>query len=131
MIAVFHDQQLDGRWIGEEIAGQQIDFVEKFAPDPIGDKAAWRIYQNLLGADLDRKRFDPGIQLLYVQRTREMGNAMAPEFVHEQRGGSWVEEGQRFYHCPGSSRKGLTNQGASGLMRDYFEVDHSLPRYPQ
>jgi hypothetical protein len=70
----------------EIFTGKQFDVIEKFFAYPLSDKPIWCVDQYLFSADLEAQRFYPGVELLCVQRTREVGDAMAPEFVHEKRG---------------------------------------------
>jgi hypothetical protein len=86
--AIFGYSQLYGRGVGKKIAGKLFNVLQKFSSYPVRNKPTWGIDQYLLGTNLNIKGLDPGVELLCVERSREVGEAMAPEFVHEQLGGS-------------------------------------------
>jgi hypothetical protein len=75
------------RWrLGKETAGEQIDLRKKFVAHPLGHEPVGRAHDDAAGRGFHRQGLDPGVELLGVQRTLEMGEAMAPEVVHDEAG---------------------------------------------
>jgi len=107
------------------------DVLEKFFTHPLSYKSVWRANLDMFQTDLDRQRFYPGVELLCVQRAREMGDAMAPEFVHELRGNKRWATRREILTLVTKEPESLTNQRASSLIRCFFDVDSYPLRHPQ
>ena len=58
--------------------------MQEFVANPLGDKVARRSQDDTLIRNLGVQHPDPCVELLRIKAALEMGEAMAPEIVHEQ-----------------------------------------------
>ena len=74
--------QNDSRCNREIVDGELLDFRQKLVAYPLSHETIWSHDIHLPHRHLSHERPDPGVELLGIQSSLKVGEAMTPEFVH-------------------------------------------------